>query len=383
MRVKSIKLLCRAAFFLFLALPTAAQESVATFEDGLLKTLCTYYGGQGQIRQRINFHYTLMDGIWYPSSDIVETYTPGSSVPSYAGVHYSYSEGSKLLQERTSIKADGTRHTLRYSYASSGALREVSAEKNGVRQYNVVFDDEGQTDLAKVRKLERWQLRKAFPDPMEERRRVVRSLEVCSVHEGMVADPLEGDCFLFDADGFYLSRVRYAGHNWELVCLRNTADAPLTASFADPEEDPASLFTGSCVHFPSEGQVWESLSVAGALEKRYHGFFKGCGFLFRESGYGGSLDFAANGLHGIELDGLYVCETAREGVVAHNNFNFGNFLWGAAAAAVKVPLFVTRLGAHINNFFLSPDTRGTFDSADDQLSIGCGHHYYRENKSDN
>jgi len=34
-------------------------------------------------------------------------------------------------------------------------------------------------------------------------------------------------------------------------------------------------------------------------------------------------------------------------------------------------------------FFLSPDTRGTFDSADDQLSIGCGHHYCGENKSDN
>ena len=121
-----------------------------------------------------------------------------------------------------------------------------------------------------------------------------------------------------------------------------------------------------------------SLQVSDACNPSHRGLFKGCFFLARNSGYGGDLDFAANGRHGILYDGLYITQTRKDGRVAHNNYNYGNFLWGAAARAVGVPLWIARLGSHFNNFFLSPDTRGTFDAADDQFSIGCGHHFWSE-----
>jgi hypothetical protein len=40
-----------------------------------------------------------------------------------------------------------------------------------------------------------------------------------------------------------------------------------------------------------------------------------------------------------------------------------------------VPLCIARLGSHYNNFFLSPDTKGSFDSPDDLFSISAGYHW--------
>jgi len=69
---------------------------------------------------------------------------------------------------------------------------------------------------------------------------------------------------------------------------------------------------------------------------------------------------------------LYVTKTKKDGYVAHNGYNFGNFLWGAGANALGVPMSLARFGAHLNNFFNDPKYKGHLDSKDDQYSIKAG-----------
>jgi len=88
----------------------------------------------------------------------------------------------------------------------------------------------------------------------------------------------------------------------------------------------------------------------------------------------------------LEIDGvkqplssnqLYITQT-ESGAVAHNNYNFGNFLWGAGANKLGFSLFTARLGAHINSL-LDPHYK-RFDSKDDQYSIGLGYKWSNSHK---
>ena len=65
----------------------------------------------------------------------------------------------------------------------------------------------------------------------------------------------------------------------------------------------------------------------------------------------------------------------KDGYVAHNAHNYGNFLWGAAAKALGVPESVAKAGAHIHNLFLSHEYKGALDSKDDQHSISIGYNW--------
>ena len=64
--------------------------------------------------------------------------------------------------------------------------------------------------------------------------------------------------------------------------------------------------------------------------------------------------------------------------MGQNNYNFGNYLWGAAARTLKVPLGLAKLGAHYNNIMTDPENQNkpmnqrTLDSPDDQRSIEAG-----------
>lgn len=360
--------------------PLAAQQSFsARFLDGRITSL-EIFAPDGGLQQQIRYHYSLHGGVWYPSADIVSNYEHGSETPSsYAGTHYDYRDtlGAFRLAELTTIATDGARLRSRYSYSPDGTLASVRVAGNDIPLYEVEFGGDS-LELAANRKLDRLQSRRVAPDPQEQRSRLEKALSLCGKDSSLVLSPVSGECFLFDSEGHYLSRVHLEGHDNELVQWQGEGRELLTARFADGEEDPASLYLGTKVVRVSDEDVSGSLQVSDAYNPSHRGLFKGCFFLARHSGYGGDLDFAANGRHGILYDGLYITQTRKDGRVAHNNFNYGNFLWGAAARAVGVPLWIARLGSHFNNFFLSPDTRGTFDAPDDQFSIGCGHHFWSE-----
>ena len=203
--------------------------------------------------------------------------------------------------------------------------------------------------------------------------RIQRADSLCSLKPGFTLSPSEGDCFLFDESGVFLSRISIDGHSNKAVLWHD--GEPIVARFADPVYDPRHIGRNTRIYLISPLRVYASISHSGAADIRMHGLAPECWFLLFGSGYGGALDFAVNGEHGIYRNGLYLTRTWKEGDVVHNNYNFGNFLWGAATREVGVSLWIARLGTHLNNFFLSPDTKFTLDSADDQFSISAGYHW--------
>lgn len=137
-----------------------------------------------------------------------------------------------------------------------------------------------------------------------------------------------------------------------------------------------------------EAEIHNVLSMAGvfdfenkaahlSLSQRYD-------FIMREGEGGGRLDFSGGLLK-------LIAEQVKDYVkkldltpflfyvegVAHNWYNFGNFLFGAAGAALGLTLSELLAGAHYNSL-INSDANGypaQLDSTDDQFSIKCGHQY--------
>lgn len=70
---------------------------------------------------------------------------------------------------------------------------------------------------------------------------------------------------------------------------------------------------------------------------------------------------------------LYLTFSKSEGYVAHNSYNFGNFLWGAGMNELGFNFGDAVIAAHWNNYYHDPISRGQLDSPDDQYSIKCGY----------
>ena len=56
--------------------------------------------------------------------------------------------------------------------------------------------------------------------------------------------------------------------------------------------------------------------------------------------------------------------------IAHDSFNFGNYLWGAGMRRLGIPLSVSLIGGNIDNLM---HHKLQFDSADDMASISLGY----------
>lgn len=149
----------------------------------------------------------------------------------------------------------------------------------------------------------------------------------------------------------------------------------IVARFADPARDPGSINSKTRAVVVPDWFIEETLKLVGAKSRKHHGLIQGCLYIAPTSLYNGRLDFAANGDHPIYQNVFYITITPREGVLAQNNFNFGNFLWGASAHAMGIPLWVAKFGSHCFNFFCNPNNRFHPDDPDDILSISAGHHW--------
>lgn len=242
-------------------------------------------------------------------------------------------------------------------------IRFISYDFNGVHTYRSKRVKQFYPD-ARVSRL-------TVPSPSVD---LEKELQARLFSAGMpfAVDPLEGGSFLFDEDGAFLARVR--GVPEQVLFYQGFAEAPVTASFADPDHDPSLMDSGCWLQLITPADVALSMHIVDAHNPRYHGLIRGCLYLLRESGYGGLIDPAVNAQHQVFPKVWYLSRTRQEKSLAHNHFNTGNFLWGAAARACGVPLWVTLLGSHFNNFFLSPDNQGRPDDKDDVLSIRAGYH---------
>ena len=243
-----------------------------------------------------------------------------------------------------------------------------------------VYDPSGLRDTVSLREADstgraRWTPMPPAPDPMAEWKLALEASRLCGLDEHLSPDPLDGNAFLFGADGRFLSRVRSNYEGGPLVLWQGEGQAPVVAQFSDPAYDASHVGPDKRVHVVRAEEIADTMVKCGAAGAAIKGYIPGCFYLWVNSGYGGVLDFAIRPEYGVSHDTYYVAQTQNEGTVAYNHYNFGNFLWGASAREMRVPLWMTRLGAHVNNFLLSPDSRFRLDTPDDQFSIKAGYHW--------
>ena len=394
------------------------------------------YDGEGRLLRKTRYNFVTFEGTSYPTEETVEIFQPSPHLFSRT-IAYSDQDGHHYPLEITRWKSGGQVERTTYTYpfcagrafrptadsllacAMPWAILSISHWQDTVRTDStvVVYDrfpgpdtsylrpsaivrisEKGKMDTCirynaydslgrqplqvhdrrglHLRAMDPQQLTWTAPDPASERRGVLRAYDYCAADPNLRVDPEEGENYLFDETGFFLSRVQAPRSKRHLFLWQGYGTTPLSARFADPAHDPATIGLHTQVRLVTQEEIRASLEKVGAFSPEHRGFFKGSAYMYRNSGYGGLLDFAVNGQHDIIDQVFYITQTRPEGHVAHNHYNYGNFLWGATACELGIPLFWARLGAHFNNFFLSPDTKGSFDAMDDQYSIRTGYHWH-------
>ena len=198
-------------------------------------------------------------------------------------------------------------------------------------------------------------------------------------------DPFGLDTLIFNQNG------KYAGNN-KIIKAKGEdvgkvlGDDGYVFSFADPENDSKAVKKGEITQVTkvSDDAIANVLEESGVTDvKNQKNKFT---YIRNESNATslegeGKMDYAITAqirINGVKQQlnnfTLYVT-TTESGTVAHNNYNFGNFLWGAGTKLLGFSEFTARLGAHYNNFFNDPSFKGTLDSNDDQYSIHLGFEY--------
>jgi RHS repeat-associated protein len=225
-------------------------------------------------------------------------------------------------------------------------------------------------------------------DPLAEQ--TMSSYGYCYNYPVNLIDPtgMEGenvtpsDEYVFREDGTFKEKIVKPGEDYIRVEGSNKK-----IEFSDPVNDPKAIDNGDITNlvFVSNKAITNVLSKSGVYVKKNQD--NKYTFVQNESSVSniegsGKMDYVT---HYLDLmtnrdlkksKGLYVFTPSVlfvNGNVAHNNNNFGNFLWGAGASALGIPCFVARAGAHYNNYFLDPNNKGKLDSDDDQFSIQLGH----------
>ncbi|MEZ5199175.1 MAG: RHS repeat-associated core domain-containing protein [Bacteroidales bacterium] len=146
------------------------------------------------------------------------------------------------------------------------------------------------------------------------------------------------DEYLFNSNGQYTGKIEKEGEHYGTLAGKDGEKAS-TFSFADPVNDPKAIDAGEITQVVEVGDdaIASTLDESGVndsenQDNKYE-------FIQKESNAtspegSGKMDYVITGK--IEVNGqkqpissntLYIT-TTESGKVAHNNYNFGNFLWG-------------------------------------------------------
>ena len=204
-----------------------------------------------------------------------------------------------------------------------------------------------------------------------------------------LVDPNGESISEFDENGNYLQTIKdnwwhnfWHGRTGRIV--DGDGNVLQSFKFADPKNDVADLKKGTItkIHFVQESEIKKMLSKAGAFDKENkvsnNDLSNRYDYILRESPNNGKLDFALTGIPYQYSDynqSLFLVDG-----VAHNRFNFGNFLWGAAGKALGLSLLELRSGAHYRALTQNgaDGYPSQFDSSDDQFSIKKGVNYAKK-----
>ena len=195
----------------------------------------------------------------------------------------------------------------------------------------------------------------------------------------------------FDADGNYTGTTK---DNWFHNTFFGSKGRVLDANgnttqkfrFADPKNDVADIQNGVITKlvFVNESDVKLMVARSGGFDHENktanRSWSDRYGYIKEEGKGGGRMDFSYTQIPRIYPDassdplGSPSPLIFLVGGVAHNQMNFGNFMFGASGQAMGFTQFELRAGAHYNSLFNSESNGYTpqFDSADDQFSIKQG-----------
>ena len=220
-------------------------------------------------------------------------------------------------------------------------------------------------------------------DPMADKYPNISPYAYCAWNPIQIIDPNGEDIYYFDKSGKYTHKKKMQGEHTGVFL--STTDKQIKFSFADPINDPASIEASQInkIEIISNKQIKKYLKDAGVYDMKKATTKEKYSYLLTESNASnmegnGKLDFVVTAKPcGFNSSTLYLTEVCGE-TVAHNIYNFGNFLWGASTNVMGIPKFVAIAGAHINNFFNDsnnvslPYYKRKLDSKDDQKSIKLG-----------
>ncbi len=200
------------------------------------------------------------------------------------------------------------------------------------------------------------------------------------------------DEYVFNEDGSFSHKKEKEGKHYGFVSGKN-----IFFRFADPENDPKLVeskeFTG--LHFVSDTEIDNALWNSGVQDLHIAEWYLLVESNSKINNGQAKMDYVstANFDRGekqlcgtdamieyqagiVSSTTLYLTYSKSAGYVAHNSYNFGNFLWGAGACELGCSLAEAVYGAHLNNYVF--DHPGELDSADDQFSIKCGYKWVRD-----
>ncbi|HAY3537123.1 TPA: RHS repeat-associated core domain-containing protein, partial [Elizabethkingia anophelis] len=189
--------------------------------------------------------------------------------------------------------------------------------------------------------------------------------------------------YIFDEKGNYV-RTDKNDQPHRLIIENSKTKARTNYTFADPKEDSKQIELGiiNKIVFVPENDIVGMLKEQGAFKSGKLNFIW-------ESQGGGDFDYSysvlPNKYNEASPDPLNNYSTALflpEGdSTAHNQMNFGNYLWGATGYTVNFGYGGLQIGAHLNSRFNSRRNGYTpqWDSKDDQRSIVLGAHHAAKN----
>ncbi len=230
--------------------------------------------------------------------------------------------------------------------------------------------------------LRRW----LVPDPLSEKYYGISPYAYCAGNPVNLVD-LDGNSYSeFDINGNYIQTTKdnwwhnfWHGRTGRIV--DGNGNVVQSFRFADPKHYVDDLKKGKInrIQVVQEDEIISMLSKAGAFSEENKVYNNDIvdryAYILEESPNGGKFDFALTGIP--TLYNNYDQSLFLVNGVAHNKYNYGNFLWGAAGKALGLTLLELRAGAHFRALVQNGEDGypSQFDSRDDQISIREGVKY--------
>jgi len=216
-------------------------------------------------------------------------------------------------------------------------------------------------------------MRFTTPDPLQEKYPHLSPYSYCANNPVRIVDLKGNDIYYFDQSGNYTHKDIKDGDNRICVITKEKVNDQILThqnfyELADPINDGKMIDKGLITHleFVSEEDIKNALKEQGAFESGDINFIK-------ESAGGGKFDYTISFLipkFG-KKEAITMLFLPENDYMAHNLYNFGNYLWGATGYTVGLNYGVLQMGAHLNSL-LSPRRNNysiQLDSKDDQRSI--------------